>query len=179
MADLFTLIHFQRCSRPSSRGRVQWHTALCPAAELHLVIKVTLEEDPETTHGSGGRMCQTGGLQSGKYLTWPLPASIGFQFISPLPHPRPALQTAPGSPVLHSFHPPDVCTEASWLRSLLSLSLSPSQLTPLNSLKLLHPDGPHPLFFSSLFPPYLSNVFFPADFIHWVMLDSHFNIQPH
>lgn len=85
VADLFTLIHFQCCSRPCPGGRVRWHTALCPAAELRLVIKVTLEEDPETTHGSGGDLCQTGGLQSGKlqsqYLTRPLPA--------PLPSPPP------------------------------------------------------------------------------------------
>lgn len=84
-ADLCTLIHLQCCSRPPSRGRVLWCTALCPAAELRLVIKVTLEEDSETTHGSGGDICQTGGLQSRKfqhqYLAWPLPTSIGFQFL--------------------------------------------------------------------------------------------------
>jgi hypothetical protein len=136
-ADLCTLIHLQCCSRPPSRGRVLWCTALCPAAELRLVIKVTLEEDSETTHGSGGDICQTGGLQSRKfqhqYLAWPLPTSIGFQFLilssssspssssssssfpSPSPHPRHHYHhsAAPWSPVLHSFHPPDVCTEAS------------------------------------------------------------------
>lgn len=62
VADFLTLIHFQRCSRPSSRGRVRWHTALCPAAELHLVIKVTLEEDLRLLMGLE---VPRGGLQSG------------------------------------------------------------------------------------------------------------------
>lgn len=115
VADLFALIGFQRCSR----GGVRRHTALCPATKLHLVIKVTLEEDPETTHGSGGDMSQTGGLQSDKlqhrYLVRPLPISIGFQFFilpsSSSSHtPRPCCHW---STVLHSFLPPDLCTEAS------------------------------------------------------------------
>lgn len=82
VTDLFPVIHFRCISRPfSSRGRVWWHTAPRPAAELHLVIKVTLEI-PEPILRSLGDTRPPGRLRSDElqfqYLTLPLPDFTQF-----------------------------------------------------------------------------------------------------